>query len=244
MESRNQEKVKAVQVNHQDVYLVPKKNDETQMSKPISVINYNYEPDDNIKESGGIISFFKRKLKKQNEDEIVNTEEQNKSVLREKTQAEKYNEIIAHAKKIKENKEKNKILQNRYFETLKNGNKEKSEEINNNLWELQNQIALQESFLKNQIKEIKKSSLNEEEKTRLINYICGIAKIKTKEIKENSEEAETDQIKQLNERKAKIVASKHFTNLQKKNMINQIDDELINIQKKLEKKSEETQRKR
>ena len=154
-----------------------------------------------------------------------------------------YNDIIEYAKRIKKDKENHKLLQTQYTEALKTNNKEQVAKIKNMLWESQNKITLSESFLRNRLKEIRKSPLSIEEKTKLTNYICGIAKIKAKEkpahMKEETTKEENTKSPEdeLNERKEKIISSKHFTDVQKKNMIREIDDELIELAKKDETKS-------
>ena len=152
---------------------------------------------------------------------------------------DEYTNIIEYAKNIKKDKENHKMLQNKYSEALKSNNKEQVLKIKNMLWESQNKITLAESFLRNKLKEIRRSTLNIEEKTKLINYICGIAKIKAKEkpehLKEETKIEERGPVDELNERKEKILSSKHFTDVQKKNMIREIDDELIELAKKEEK---------
>lgn len=124
---------------------------------------------------------------------------------------------------------------------LKASNKDLASKIKDELWESQNKITLAESFLRSEIKEIRRSDLTLEEKTKIINYVCGVAKIKTKDkpehLKEDSESEKivNSPIDELNERKEKILSSRHFTEVQKKSMIREIDDQIIELTKDEEK---------
>ena len=175
----------------------------------------------------------------------------------EKEQQNEFSSVIEYAKGIKEDKEKHKNLQNKYLEAFKANNKDLVSEVKNMLWESQNKIALAESFLRNQIKEVRKSDLPFEEKTKLINYVCGIAKMKVNNkpkhlkenngIMENEEEvihkpkhmkektetmdAEENTVDELNKRKERINNSSHFSPKERAEMIRKIDDELIELSK-------------
>ena len=154
---------------------------------------------------------------------------------KEETKTKPYTNVIQYAKELRKDKENHKMLQLKYSKALKENNKNLVYEIKNELWESQSEIKMQESFLRVMIKKIQKSSLSIEEKNKLINYICGVAKIKAKEkpkhMKENTEEIMKNPIDELNDRKEKIISSKHFTNTQKKAMIRKIDDEIIELAK-------------
>ena len=158
---------------------------------------------------------------------------------KELKKTDEYTNIIEYAKGIKRDKENHKELQNKYSQALKTNNKKLVEQTKNMLWESQSKITLEESFLRNNLKEIRKSNLSVEEKTKLINYICGIARMKAKDKPEHMKETKPEEINnpvdELNERKEKILSSKHFTDVEKKNMIREIDDELIELAKKEEK---------
>lgn len=213
------------------------------------------------KNKKGLFNFIKRFFKKDKEkinetDDIIYTvpketkkeKHENSSldggpiymVPEEKPKKQKpYENIIEYAKTIRNDKENHKRLQSRYIEALKENNKDLVTKTKNLLWESQSNISLEESFLRNKIKEIQKSSLNSEEKTKLINYLCGVAKIKIKEKPKHMKEENDETIKnpedELNSQKEKILSSKHFTNIQKKNMIREIDEELIELAKQKEK---------
>lgn len=165
-----------------------------------------------------IIKYIKEKINKKEENQIDK-------------KADKFKEIIEYAKEIKEEKENQKKMQEYYLEIVKTGNKEKANTIKNNLWELENKINLSESFLRNKIKEIQISQLKIEEKTELINYICGVAKIKTKKGKNKQNNPLKTEIDNLNIKKEKIISSENITNSQKKIMIEKIDEEIIKLSK-------------
>lgn len=198
---------------------------------------------DNIIYGATKTEFKETKIENQlsNDVETINIADKAKQdEIKEAKNSNEYADIIEYAKGIKKDKENYKLLQNNYTDELKANNKEQVTNIKNMLWELQNKITLSESFLRNKLKEIRKSSLNLEEKTKLINYICGIARIKVKEKQKHlKEEIKPDEIikspvDELNERKEKIILSKNFTVVQKKNMIREIDDELLELAKKEE----------
>ena len=172
--------------------------------------------------NNNIINYFKKKIKsKEESDKEISTE------------TYKYKEIIDHAKEIKLKKEKYKEEEQNYLIAVKAGDKDLADKLKNNLFEIENQIALSESFLRNNINNIKKSEINIEEKTKIINYICGIAKIKTKE-KDNksiNKNPIKSEIENLNIKKEKILSSNNITNSQKKNMLEKIDEEIIKLEK-------------
>lgn len=199
----------------------------------------------NIIYGDGETDFNEAKMDKQlsNDVETINIEDKVKhDEIKKAKNSNEYSDIIEYAKGIKKDKENYKLLQNKYADELKANNKEQVTNIKNMLWELENKITLSESFLRNKLKEIRRSSLSIEEKTKLINYICGIARMKVKEKQKHlKEEIKLDEIikspvDELNERKEKIILSKNFTVVQKKNMIREIDDELIELAKKEETK--------
>lgn len=267
LEEENTEKIPAVEVEKQDVYFVPEDERENieRVKVDGETQNVYFPPMGNIekrKKPLGLIglfkSFFKRKETKQAKiEEIVYTvpkephkneshktsSEMNVYMVpgeKEETKhknANEFDNIITYAKEIKKDKENHKILQQKYMEAIKTNNKNLAGNIKNELWESQNKITLSESFLRSKIKEIKSSDLDQEEKTKLINYVCGIAKIKVREKPEHlkeenkTEEKENNPIDELNERKEKIISSRHFTEVQKKNMIREIDDRLIELSK-------------
>lgn len=173
--------------------------------------------------------------KETQEEKIEQLDVQDVYIMSEK-EGNKYSygndSIINYARKIKNDKEKHKKLKEDWLKAYKTGNKKIIEEAKNLLWESQNKITLAESFLRSKLKEIRNSSLSPEEKTKLINYVCGIARIKAKEkpahMKENKEEVLFENtIEELNRKKEKINNSKHFTHVQRRQIIQEIDDEIL-----------------
>ena len=150
-----------------------------------------------------------------------------------------HSEIIEYAIKLRKDKDKHKELFNNYINALKKNDLALSSKFKNALFDSKNKIALGESFLRSKLKEIRLSDLSFDEKTQLINYICEVAKMKErekpehlKEIEKGKEEPEESLEEELNRRKERILSSKHFTVIQKKNMIREIDDELLELSKK------------
>lgn len=160
--------------------------------------------------------------------------------------------IIKYAKEIKSDKEHHKELKDEYLKALKSNDKDKAEKYKNLLWKSQSEINMSESFLRHKIKVIRNGSLSIEEKNKLINYVCGIAKIKTREKPAHmkKQEAKTnddiveDMIDELNKRKEKIARAKRFNSPEvRKQLIEEIDDEIYELSKSLESTEEKNKSK-
>ncbi|MBR3229223.1 MAG: hypothetical protein IKF91_00180 [Bacilli bacterium] len=267
----SEEKIPAVEVNRQDIYFVPQDetNSIERVKVEGKTQNVYFPPMSKIEKKkkplgllGAIKQFFiGKEEKKTTIDEIVYTvpqethsEEINKTKStmqvymvpekdeeKQRKSTNKFDNIIEYAKGIKKDKETHKTLQEKYMNALKASNKDLASKIKDELWESQNKITLAESFLRSEIKEIRRSDLSLEEKTKIINYVCGVAKIKAKDKPEHlkgeieSEKIVSSPIDELNERKEKILSSRHFTEVQKKNMIREIDDQIIELTKDEEK---------
>ncbi len=238
-EERENKKASPIEINKEYVYIPPKNKKQLGIIRFIKRI-FNQKKEDT--KSSNIIYTVPKESKKEkmpNYESHIYMDSSQKEESRKIS--DEYANIIIYAKEIRKDKERHKTLQNKYTEALKTNNRQKVEEIKNKLWESQSNINMAESFLRNKIKELKKSTINIEETTKLINYICGLAKMKMKEkpqhLKNEIEEILIDPVEELNQRKEKIINSKHFTITQKKNMIREIDDELIELTKQEEVKN-------
>lgn len=260
------EKVQSDDFSNHNVYFVPSHEEKNEDIEKLNIEetkdqNVYFPPERRIRKkrkTGGFWGFIKSLFSPDNEekhDEKVYTVPSEKKVSSDSSndtgpiymvpkeerknlkEQDEFSSVIEYAKGLKKDKENHKIIQDKYLESLKSKNKDLVKDAKNMLFESQNKILLAESFLRNQIKEIRKSDLSLDEKTKLVNYVCGIAKMKVRErpshLKEETkkEELVLDPIEELNKRKERIDSSSHFSGSEKVKMIKEIDDEILRLSK-------------
>ncbi len=154
------------------------------------------------------------------------------------TQQTQYSMLMDYAHQIKLDREKIVELKKQYIYYINSNNFSKRLEIKNALLNAQNDLHLAKSFMKSKINEIKRNeNLSYKEKQEILDEIYEISGMKRKQGPAHMKKVEpsktkSNKIDELKVTEERLNASRHFTNEQKKKMLEELKQEILSLTQK------------